>query len=236
MDINGFDLCTCGEFARPGANTLFCASCAPFATPMMGCITSSSKVSTIGTEAIFVQPAESSYQLSPIHEEAELVTEAEESSMLRRRFSRQGTRIGTRRFTVDEDGSDYVPDRDRPIHSLRGALVSRSKLTVRHRVSVLDLHATGQSRSPVSRSKTHDPSASSPLVRSQRVSSPPTYRRQQSVLSKLPTPFAPTCNITEVAVSMETYNNPDFIIGQQFREGDTKEVTLPPSSLAVCDL
>lgn len=205
----------------------------------MGCITSSSKVSTIGTEAIFVQPAESSYQLSPIHEEADLVTE---SPKLRRRFSRQGSRIGVRKFTLDNDGSDYVPDRDRPIHALRGALVSRSKLTVRHRVSVLDLNVPGKSRPPVSRSKTcANPSAGSPLVRSRRLSSPTggpsPYRRQQSVMAyKMPTPFAPTCDITELSVSLETYNNPDFIIGHQFREGDAKEVALPPSSVTISDL
>ena len=214
----------------------------------MGCITSSSKVSTIGTEAILVQPAESSYQLSPIHEEAELVSQSEERllSRPRRGFNRQETRIGTRKFTVDEGvGTDQcIPDR--PIHALRGALVSRSKLTVRHRVSVLDsLGGAGPSRPPVSHSKTYDPSASqvSPLVRSRRVSSPapaaapPPYHRQQTVPTyKLPTPWAPSCEITEVAVSVETYNNPDFIIGHKFREGDTKEVTLPASSLTICDL
>lgn len=176
----------------------------------MGCVTSRKTLGSVTPEPILVKPA-ADYEASPTHVTAQesIANPQVQPPQRMRRISKQLTRTGTV-FQVNAVSTPEGEERARPIHSLRGALVSRNKLTVRHRVSVTD---------PM-----EDPC----IPRTSDAKTRPVSRA-----FSLKNSFA-VCSIDEEGPQVcfdSSSDNPDFVIGRKFR--DEKEFALPTSSLTI---
>lgn len=214
----------------------------------MGCVASRK----VTVEPILVKPA-TFYEPSPVHER-EKSAAVGQPPQLQHQTSRQVAHRGTVfeiNSAVDEDAEEK---NSRPIHSLRGALVSRSRVAVRHHTSVADPRPPGlnllvpqisepnETRSHPSmvlRSSTQitalgcsTPTNSMATRRVGVTMSPWTRTARQGLVSSRWAPNA----YSNIFPSGETCDNPDFVIGLKFRVNDIREVSLPPSSLTVVEV